>query len=414
MENISAGHIEQEIRKIAAFSDSDKGEGVNRLTLSSKDMECRAYFMKEMEKAGLSVSVDGIGNMTGLLQGSHPELSEVWTGSHLDTVRNAGMFDGIAGVVAGLESLRLIKENGIPHKRNLCLKVYTGEEGTRFSMGCIGSRALAGQLSYDELGLIKDEQGISILDELAANHFPVSSFSSIPVPKGKVASAVELHIEQSSNLEKHHKTIGIVDGICAPTNLMVTLTGEQSHAGGTSMEDRRDAFMAAAEISLALEEAAKHGTSAYTTGTVGYVKVVPNAENVIPGEVTLSVDVRDCDGESKEKVVKDFLQKAEEITRRRQVMMKIRHIADDKPGACSPHIMEIIEQQCKAKGISYMHTFSGPYHDSLFISQFAPVGMIFVPSRNGISHSPAEWTDFQDIADGAEVLCSTITALANE
>lgn len=416
MKKASVKKIEQWIRKIDTFK--KEGEGTTRLPFSEEEMGCRRYIMEEMEHLGLLVTVDSIGNIKGCLPGTNKELSPVWTGSHIDTVLKAGMFDGVAGVAAGLEAVRLIREAGISHKRDICVNIYTSEESTRFSMGCIGSRAMAGHLPKEALKNILDMEGNSLESLLRKRGFDLDGYREVPVKKGQVYCAVELHIEQSANLEKRHKTIGIVDAICAPSNLLFTLKGEQSHAGGTSMEERSDAFMAAAEIALALEDAAKEGTSAYTTGTVGFVEVSPNAVNVIPGKVVMSIDVRDCDYESKKQVVESFIKRAKELAKKRKVSLEITEKCDDIPMKCDEHMISVIEEACReicpAEGKGYMHTMSGAYHDSLFIGEFAPVGMIFVPSKKGISHSPEEWTDFSDIALGTDVLAHTLVKLSNE
>lgn len=400
------------IRRIDTFKTT--GPGTTRLPFSKEEMEARKFIMEYMESIGLTVTADSIGNLCGCLPGTEPSLAPVWTGSHIDTVLEAGMFDGVAGVVAGLEAVRIIKEKGILHKRDICVWIYTSEESTRFQMGCIGSRAMAGYLTRDKLSFVKDKDEISLEKLLIENRFPLDSYDSVLKRKGDVYAAVELHIEQSPNLEQHQRQIGIVDAICAPSNLMITLEGEQSHAGGTSMEMRKDAFMAASEISLALERCAKCGTSFYTTGTVGFVELTPNAVNVIPGKVKLSIDVRDCDYKSKNKVIEAFLLEADLIAKRRKVTMTVEEKCNDMPMKCDAKITNILHKICEEHGLSYMHTISGAYHDSLFIGTFAPVGMIFVPSKNGISHSPAEWTDFSDIEAGTNLLTDALIQLSNE
>lgn len=417
MKKANVERIKAWIQHIDTFK--TEGAGTTRLSLSSEEMECRRYIMEEMEKLGLEITVDAVGNIMGMLKGENPDLPAVWTGSHIDTVKEAGMFDGVAGVVAGMEAVKLIKESNITLQRNLCVNIYTSEESTRFSMGCIGSRAMAGHLKEEELGRIKDMDGISLKDLLDENHYSEKDFSRIKKEKGEVYASVELHIEQSANLEKHRKSVGIVDAICAPTNIILTLTGVQSHAGGTSMADRKDAFMAAAEIALALEEVSKEGQSAYTTGTVGYVSVVPNAVNVIPGKVTMSIDIRDCEQSSKSYVVAKLMEKVREISERRGIFLEVEEKCDDIPMTCDSHIISQIEGACLDISSTdaenfYMHLMSGAYHDSLFLGEFCPVGMIFVPSKNGISHSPAEWTDYEDIAKGIDVLAHTLVRLCNE
>ncbi len=415
MNSISQEQISTWIEKIHEFSlPEDNPNGNTRLTLSPEDMAAREYLMEEMKAVGLDVSVDAVGNITGRAKGDDLTLPEVWTGSHIDTVIHGGKFDGVAGVVAGLEVLRNIVQNHIPHKRSICLKIYTGEEGALFSGGCVGSRAIANQISKEDLEHWSDGMGHTAGSLLRKNGFNLDMWDQVRKTEKDIYAAVELHIEQGTNLEKEGKTIGIVDGICAPTNMILTVHGEQSHSGGSSMAARHDAFMAAAEIALSLEKAATHGTSAYTTGTVGFVQVEPNAENVVPGKVTMSIDVRDCEKESKDIVVAAFLDDVKRISSKRGVKIHISEKCNDAPTLSDNHIKELIASACENKNISYMHTFSGPYHDSLFIGKIAPVGMIFVPSKAGISHNPEEWTSYEDITKGTDVLFDVLLKLANE
>ena len=410
MNKASAEQLKNWLIKLDTFK--IEGPGTTRLALSPEEMRARAWIKGEMAALGLEVSEDGAGNICGRLKGTDSSLAPVWTGSHIDTVCEGGMFDGAAGVFAGMEAARLISEAKIPHKRDICVRIYTSEESARFGMGCIGSRALSGHLKRSDLAGICGADGISLEKLLTECGFPVDEFEKIPVKKGDVYASVELHIEQSPNLEKNNKTIGIVDAICAPSNSMITITGQQSHAGGTSMADRKDAFMAAAEIALALEESARQALSAYTTGTVGYADVSPNTVNVIPGRVVISIDIRDCDFDSKTYVMENFLKKAKAIAEKRSVSIEVEEKSNDVPMKCDEKIRDIIERACQDQGASYMHTVSGAYHDSLFIGEFAPVGMIFVPSIGGISHSPAERTEFEDIAAGTDILAQTLLELA--
>ena len=410
MNKADTGKIKKWLLELDTFKTG--GAGTTRLALSPEEMRARSWIKDEMAALGLEITEDGAGNICARLKGLNPSLEPVWSGSHIDTVCEGGMFDGAAGVFAAMEAVRLISEAKIPHRRDICVLIYTCEESARFGMGCIGSRALCGRLKREELAGIRGRDGIPLEDLLTEGGFRVGEFEKIPVKKGDVHASVELHIEQSPNLEKNKKTIGIVDAICAPSNSLITITGQQSHAGGTSMADRKDAFMAAAEIALALEESSKHGLSAYTTGTAGYVNVSPNTVNVIPGKAVISIDIRDCDFASKTYVMEKFLEKARSIAKKRSVGIEIEEKSNDVPMNCSTQIKDIIEKSCLNQNIPYMHTISGAYHDSLFIGEFAPVGMIFIPSKGGISHSPQEWTEFEDIAAGTDILAETLLELA--
>lgn len=388
--------------------------GTTRVLFTKEELGAREYVKDEMKKIGLTVSEDAIGNIFGVLEGEERELEPVWTGSHIDTVLNAGMFDGMTGVVSGMEALRLIKQSGLKTKRDINVVVYTSEEPTRFGLCCLGSRAMAGELSYEQCQEVYDNEGNSLGKVLENLGYDSNDYNSIKKNKGEVFAAVELHVEQSSNLEKNNKTIGIVKTICAPTNFEVEVIGCQAHAGGTSMGGRCDAYAASAEIALKVEQLAKESKSEYTTATVGRVQVIPNATNVIPGRVKFSIDIRDCSYESKNILIEKLDLAIEEIKKRRNVEVNLKLENNDVPMQCDSRIIDIIEENCEDYGVSYMKTISGAYHDSMFVGKFAPVAMIFVPSKNGISHSPEEWTSYEDITKGTDILTRTLYKLANE
>ncbi len=412
LQSAKVENIKKWLEDINSFN-STPDFGTTRVLFTKPELESRNYVKNEMKKIGLKVHEDGIGNIFGVLEGEDTSLPPVWTGSHIDTVLNAGMFDGMTGVVGGMEALRIIKESGKKFKRSIVVIVYTSEEPTRFGLCCLGSRALAGKLSYEETKEVYDKDGKSlsiVLEELGYNK---DDFKNIPVKKGDVFGAVELHIEQSNKLEKDNMKIGIVKTICAPTNFEVEVIGCQSHAGGTSMEDRKDAYAASAELALILEKLAKESKSEYTTATVGRVAVIPNASNVIPGNVKFSIDIRDCEFESKNILIEKLKKEITKIEEKRGVKVNLTLENHDVPMKCNKKIIDEIEKSCKNQNISHEFMISGAYHDSMFVGEFAPVAMIFVPSKNGISHSPDEWTDFEDIAKGTNILAETLYNLSN-
>ena len=409
-----------EVQRLQAWLDgidcfnATPGEGTTRGVYTPEDVAARAYVKAEMEKLGLTVRQDPMGNLFGELPGSEPELAPVWTGSHIDTVPNGGKFDGLAGVFAGLEALRLIKESGLPHRRSLSVNVYSGEEMSRFGICCIGSRALTGRLQAEDLQERRSPEGVSIYDAIRECGYAVDEFAAAYPYQKKIHASLELHIEQNSQLEKAGLPLGVVTGICAPTNLQVTVRGVQTHAGGTSMADRKDAFMAVAEMSVELERLARESRSAYITGTVGHVEVMPNAANVIPGEVRFTVDIRSVSAEDKDELYRALCKAYEEIAARRGVSVAITLLNHDKPLLCDDGICKLLRAKAEALSIPYMDIVSGPYHDSLLLGDLTKVGMLFVPSKDGISHDRNEWTDTADIARGADVLAEAMLALANE
>ena len=388
--------------------------GTTRVLFTDEEVKAREYVKSEMRKLNLQVHEDAIGNIFGVLKGTRPELPPVWTGSHIDTVLNAGMFDGMSGVVAGLEAVRLIQVNKLKHERNIVVVVYTSEEPTRFKVGCLGSRAMAGKLDAEAAEKLVDDGGNTLYDVLQKLGFPVQDFDKVPVKKGRVYAAVELHIDQNGVLEKAGKPIGIVKTICAPSVFDVEVIGRQSHAGGTTMEDRQDAFMATAEIALVLEQLGRTSQSEYTTATIGKVQVIPNAVNVIPGKVVFSIDIRDCDYDYKNDLIAKLKNRIKEIADKRNVKVNLTQYNNDYPMKCDENIIKKLENACEKENTPYIKTISGAFHDSMLVGEFAPVAMIFVPSKNGISHSPEEWTNFADIVAGTDVLADTLIELANE
>ena len=411
----SAANIERILRNLNQFN-ATPGEGTTRVLFTETEVAGRGYIKQEMQELGLSIREDAAGNIFGTYEGTEPALAPIWTGSHIDTVLHGGMFDGMSGVVAGLEAIRLLEEADLRPRRSIAVVVYTSEEPTRFGLGCLGSRALAGKLSAEDAKALKDGEGKSLYDVLESLHFPVEHFDELPVNRGDVKAAVELHIDQTGELERAGKPVGIVQTICAPSVYALKVTGRQSHAGGTSMERRRDALMASAEMALAAEALTKAslGPGDYATATIGRMELVPGSVNVIPGEVEFSLDVRDSSYAHKKELTQKILSKFQEIAARRQVGLSDKEYNDDHPMPCDAAIQGKLVEAAEELGIPYMKTISGAFHDSMLVGEFAPVGMIFVPSRDGISHSPQEWTDFGDIAAGTDVLARTLYALADD
>ena len=396
MEKADKKRIEQWIDGMNAFN-STPGFGTTRVLFTEPEIRNRKYVKDEMKKLGLVVTEDAIGNIFATLIGSEPQEAPVWTGSHIDTVLNAGKFDGMAGVVCGMEALRLIKESGLRHKRSLTVVVYTSEEPTRFGLSCLGSRAMAGELTVYDADNLKDESGKSLRQVLEELHYNMKDFSDIQKHAGEVYAALELHIEQNNRMERGHQSIGIVKKICAPSNYSVKVSGVQSHAGGTDMIDRRDAYAASCEMSLLLEKMATECKSEYNTATIGKVEVSPGAINVVPGQVTFSVDIRDCNMDTKQELIR-----------------KWKEENNDMPLACDEKMVNMLQKICEEKELAYGYHISGPYHDTLFVGRFTRAAMIFVPSKNGISHSPQEWTDYEELAVGTDVLAEALLKLANE
>lgn len=412
--NADTKRIQTWIETLSKYN-ATPGVGNTRQLFTPEDMEARRYIIREMEDLGFSVSQDSIGNIYAVCEGTEPDLAPVWSGSHIDTVFQGGAFDGISGVVCAMEAIRLIKESGVPHKRNLVAAVFSGEEPARFGMGCIGSRALVGRFTTEMTRELHDPDGITLYDAMKDAGLDPGTVSDARKNPGEVYAHVELHIEQNVHLDREGLPVGIVSSICAPSNFIVEVTGRSAHAGGMSMEERKDAFTAASEMALAVEQIGKtESKSEYTTTTVGNVKVEPNQSNVIPGRVEFTVDIRDAGKDSKDHVSRRIIETIEGIAEKRGVTVRVEQQNNDRPMPCDPHLMEILERHCKAQGAAYKKMVSGPFHDSLFIGEFTPVGMLFVPSRDGLSHCPEEWTDYTYLGTGSQILAAALAELANE
>jgi len=390
------------------------GTGVTRQLFTPEDMAARKYIMGEMEKLGMSVRVDAMGNIFATFEGTDPSLPPVWSGSHLDTVYQGGSFDGICGVLCAMESVRIMRQAGIQPKRSIVVCVFSGEEPARFGIGCVGSRALIGEMSAETAKKHKDINGVSLYDAMKEVGLDPELIPTAKVEEGQVFAHIELHIEQNVHLDREGLNIGIVTSICAPSNLVVTISGRSGHAGGMAMTERWDAFAATAEMAMEIERIGRtESTSDVTTATVGSVRVEPNQSNIVPGKVVFTVDVRDAAKASKDRIMEMIKAMIYEVAEKRGVKADIYDQNHDTPMPCAPFLQDIIEGHCVEQGHSYKKMVSGPFHDAMHIGEFTPVGMIFIPSKNGLSHCPDEWTDYEDVCRGSQVLASTLLDVAN-
>lgn len=384
--------------------------GVTRLALTEEDRRGLELVAAYMAEAGLSVRQDEAGNLIGRKAGRNPRAALVVTGSHTDTVIEGGMFDGALGVLGAIEALQTMNEQGIVTEHPLEVCVYRDEEGVRFNgVGLSGARATVGGIAPERL-LHADKQGITIAEALKANGFDPGRIGEAARPAGSVKAHVELHIEQGKVLESQGYSVGIVTGICCASRMRVTIKGEADHAGTTPMNIRRDPLVAAAEIIQAVErEAAARRTS---VGTVGQIQAFPGAVNVIPGEVGFTVDIRDPSDRVLHQLSEAIHSRAQEICDRRNVELRIQVLGQGIPKPCSEVVQQAIRQAFHLLGLEVFALPSGAGHDSGAFVNFCPMGMIFVRSRNGISHNPAEWSSPEDCADGVNVLYHTLLELA--
>lgn len=404
--------VKEDLDIISRFGGLPQG-GVTRLALSKEDMNARNYLIKKMVEAGLSVKIDAVGNTFGRREGKR-DLAPVLIGSHLDTVPEGGNYDGIAGVIAALETIRLLNENGIQTVRPIEVVNFTAEESSRFLTATMGSKCMKGALTLEKIKVMKDNNGISFYDALEAAGFEPEKLATVKKNQGDYHAFIELHIEQGPVLESERKSIGIVTAIAAPTRMKITIKGKADHSGNTPMNLRKDALTGACEIVLALERIARTEAGKHTVGTVGDVQVTPGAMNVIPGEVTLLVDIRDIASNDKDKAYDKFLKVIEDVGNKRGLMIEHQLLVSDTPVQLSSKIINTIQTETKELGYSYKVMHSGAGHDAMNLVPITDVGMIFIPSVDGVSHNIHEFTEIEDICKGAEVLFASLCKLAME
>jgi N-carbamoyl-L-amino-acid hydrolase len=385
---------------------------VTRVVFTDADLRGRAFVKGLCRDAGLSIREDPVGNTFARWEGLDPGLAPVGTGSHIDAIPNAGRFDGTVGVLGGLEALRALQRAGYRPKRPIELVVFTSEEPTRFGIGCLGSRLLSGLLDPGAGERLKDRDGISLNDARASAGFS-GSLADVPLPRGYYSAFAELHIEQGPILEQRHIPLGVVTAIAAPASLRIQIEGEGGHAGAVLMPGRRDAFLAAAEIALAVEAAALSSGSVDTVGTVGICEVFPGAVNSIPSRARIEVDVRDIDQARRDAVLGKIAEACETTASRRKVQVRQELLNSDPPAQCAPAVVEALVQGCQTHQLGFERMISRAYHDSLFMSQISPTAMLFVPSRGGVSHRPDEYSSPEAIAQGALVLAEALARLSS-
>jgi ureidoglycolate amidohydrolase len=413
---IDQSRLLNELTTLATFTDAEPaidGTAVTRIVFSPDDLRARAWLKDLATTEGFSIREDAVGNIFIRWPGTEPDLHAVATGSHTDAIPHAGMYDGTVGVLGGLEAMRALKRIGLQPRRSIELILFTSEEPTRFGIGCLGSRLLSGTLNPDRADALQDKDGAPLSIVRIAAGF-VGSLSSVRLPPNHFHAWVELHIEQGPLLEREGIPIGIVTSIAAPAGYRFTITGFGGHAGALLMPDRKDALCAAAELILSVEKHALATGTIDTVATVGTCDVHPGAVNSVPSRVVLQLDIRDTNPDRRETVMQAIRRDCEELRQHRKVTITEELVNADAPAQSSPHTVELLEHICKEQSIPYKKMVSRAYHDSLFMARLAPIAMIFIPCRDGVSHRPDEYAKPKDIALGARLLAQTLAKLASE
>lgn len=412
---VDGAKVVQQLTYLATFSDHPN-PAVTRLVFTPNDLLARSYVKQLMTDAGLTIREDSIGNIFGRWEGSDPSAGTILTGSHCDAIPLAGMYDGTVGVIGPIESIIALKKAGYVPKHSIEVMMFTSEEPTRFGLSCSGSRAMAGVLEASVLDSKLDENSTTYLEAAQSAGYGASTTQDMldfaRVEKGAISYFVELHIEQGPLLEQENLDIGVVTAIAAPAALNVEFHGDGGHGGALLMPYRNDAGLAAAELSLEVETHVLSTGAIDTVGTTGVFEIKPGAVNSVPREAYLGIDIRDIDGTRRDRVVSAVIASANKIAERRKVRHSVKIINQDPPATSDPAIVSAVNKAARTLKLSTKHMVSRAYHDSLFMARIAPIGMIFIPCRNGWSHRPDEFSSEEAISNGIKVLALTMAELS--
>ncbi|OZU87075.1 Zn-dependent hydrolase [Virgibacillus indicus] len=402
---INGNRLNKHLDELATIGKSEDG-GINRFSYTKEEKDGNELVKKYMEEAGLTVQYDAVGNLIGSKDGTE-DLPTILLGSHIDTVPNGGKYDGSLGVLTAIEVIHSLKEKDKQPRHPIKVIAFKDEEGTRFGFGMIGSRAIAGTLTKDNLQ-ITDGDGITI--DRAIREYGLEKKSLHRAKLENIKLYLELHIEQGKILESKHAAVGNVTGIAGPLWLKFTLKGLAEHAGTTPMNQRQDALTGASLIIAEIEKIAKQSGS--TVATVGKLAVKPNGVNVIPGEVEWTVDIRDIDEAKRDHVEKKIKQFAEKIADERKLIIEFEELQRVEPILCEESIQRVIKESiCEELGEDAVSLPSGAGHDAMQFKNSFPVGMIFVRSKDGISHNPQEFSTEEDIEKAGNVLYKALVQL---
>ena len=410
MYEVNKERVNNLLMGLAKFTAST--EGVTRLAYSPLDKEAQNWLLEQVKDLGLNVREDAVGNVFLRREGLEVDLPPVACGSHLDTVIHGGAYDGMCGVVGALEALYMLRDTQL--KRSIEVLIFRAEESSRFGFATMGSKLLTGAATVDKLNKGGKKGDISFEEALRQWGCAPERAAEAVIAPGTYASFSELHIEQGKVLEEKGIDIGIVRNIAAPTRFKIHIQGMADHSGATPMGMRRDALVAAAKLILAVNEAAEDEKEHGTVGTVGVVEVEPGSINVVPGAVTLWVDVRGVEMASIKRTLEDIQAEAENVAVTDRVGVRIEMLTSDSPVPLDENLAVQTEGICKELSYSFLHMNSGAGHDAMHMAKIAPTTMVFIPCKGGISHNPAEYASLEDICRGIIVLGNILKREANK
>jgi N-carbamoyl-L-amino-acid hydrolase len=408
--HVDSNRLQGTLEKLSDFGRNPEG-GVTRTGFSETDMAAREYVIGLMNQAALEVRVDPAGNIFGLRAGSE-KLPKVLFGSHIDSVLHGGNFDGDVGSMGAIEVIRALNDGSVKTRHPLEVVIWTNEEGNHFGIGTLGSGVAAGTLGPEILDR-KDEQGLTLADWLRRYGQDPSHLSDARIPRGALAAFLELHIEQGPHLDESKIPIGVVQGIVGIKRWQCVVTGFANHAGTTPMNRRKDALAAASRELLVVREVVRAETG-HQVGTVGYLRAEPGAINVIPGRAAFPVELRDLEASKIDHMWERMQVKFTQIDKEENVETRCTALDKSDPAHADPALQAAVRDATKSLSFATMDLPSEAGQDSQEIAKIAPMAMIFVPSRDGISHSPKEFTSWQDVANGAEVLYRAVLLLDDQ
>ena len=396
--------MERRILQLGEFGANPEG-GVSRIAYSKADLQGRDYIRGLMEQAGLSVHTDAAGNLIGRREGTDSALPAIMFGSHIDSVPGGGNYDGDVGVIAAIEVAQLLSKHQIETRHPIEVISFTDEEG-----GLVGSRAMIGTLGDSALDVIS-HSGLTVRDGIREVGGDPDRLAEVVRRPGDLAAFIEVHIEQGAILDSEGIDIGVVEGIVGIRWWDITIEGFANHAGTTPMDRRQDALLSAAELVVAINRVATT-LDGRQVATVGRIEAHPGAPNVIPGRATMSLEIRDLDAGKMQAVFDAIELEARRIEEQRKTPVYFEELdVASLPAPTDERVRRIIDQAARGRGLSTLTMPSGAGHDAQDMAKIAPTGMIFVPSRGGISHSPREYTSAEAMANGANVLLDTILAI---
>ncbi|MGM0498782.1 MAG: M20 family metallo-hydrolase [Bacillota bacterium] len=398
--------IKNDIENLREFNATPEN-GLTRFSLTEEDRGARNYLKKELQKLDVEIYEDAAGSLVARREGTAEDAPVVMIGSHFDSVKNGGHFDGPAGVIMALEILRVMEENDVKTKYPIEFVAMIEEEGGRFGGGVFGSRAMTGQVDYQELLDFKDADGISMAEAFVDFGFDPKKIEEAKRDPKELKAFIELHIEQGPVLENEEKDVGIVDFIVGINQIRVKVEGRADHAGTTPMEMRKDALSSAAEVISEIKNFALTAGNG-TVATVGTLDVKPGAANIVPAEVEFSVDIRSKKLNCIEEVRDKIDQALAVIKAEYAVDYSVQNMLMVEPVELSQEIFNIFKEESKRIGLNSKEMISGAGHDAMIMAAITDVGLIFVPSKDGRSHTPEEWTDYGDLQKGIELIYHTV------